>query len=202
MSDLVDHQVAIVVFAVILNKHVTGIHKLSTAQLQSMYTGAYLNWRQVCNTTVCGPDMNIHIISRATESGSRFTFEKYVLKSIATMPDLELRYILAEQTIQEVEHKSGSISYVPLRLAQHASDITIVSIDGHHPTDPTFVANSTYRFWSIEHMYTKGAPTPLAQAFLTAMSSESAKQYAHQLGYLSLNDIPLQIRERHEEAIW
>src|SRR5437667_9551509 len=77
--DLVDHQVAIGVFVVILNQKVTGLHNLSTDQLRGIYTGFYQNWKDICDQKQCGPDLPIIPISRTTNSGTRFTFEKYVI---------------------------------------------------------------------------------------------------------------------------
>src|SRR5579863_715886 len=73
-QDLVDHQVAIVVFALIVNSKVTGVKGLTTAQIQGIYSGKYTNWNQVG-----GPSLSIVVVSRPPASGTRATFQKYVL---------------------------------------------------------------------------------------------------------------------------
>src|SRR5947209_4043219 len=50
-SDLVDHQVAVVVFVVIINKGV-GVTNLTTDQVKMIYSGKATNWKQVG-----GPDL-------------------------------------------------------------------------------------------------------------------------------------------------
>src|SRR5579859_3326505 len=62
-SDLVDHQVAVVTFGVIVNSD-TGVTNLTTAQIQGIYTGTYTNWSQVG-----GKDEAIVVVSRPTTSG-------------------------------------------------------------------------------------------------------------------------------------
>ena len=98
--DLVDHQVAIGVFVMILNQDVTGLQNLNTSQIQGIYTGVYQNWRQVCP---CGPNLPIVPISRTVNSGTRFTFEKYILKGIATVPGIGLERVTSSaNVVQEV----------------------------------------------------------------------------------------------------
>jgi len=46
----------------------------------------------------------------------------------------------------------------------------VISIDGNQATAAN-VENNTYKFWNIEHMYTKGKASPLAQALIDYMSS-------------------------------
>ena len=136
-----------------------------------IYTGVYQNWRQVCDPQKrCGPDLPIVPISRTLNSGTRFTFEKYILKGIATVPGIGLNRVSSSgDAIQEIHSNPGSIGYGPLFLAQAAPHISILSIDGHDPHDSTLIQNDTYQFWNIEHMYTRGQGSPLAQAFINYM---------------------------------
>ena len=100
--------------------------------------------------------------------------------------------------MQEVAQVAGSIGYAPLRLALQAPALTVISIDGQNPANSALVENDTYKFWNIEHMYTKGAGTPLAQAFLRYMYSDAARQQARQLSYLSLTDVLQSVRLSHQ----
>src|SRR5579864_6432146 len=72
-TDLVDHQVAVVIFGVIVNKNVT-LTNITTAQLKQIYSGQVKNWSQVG-----GPNLPIVVVSRPASSGTRATFQKYIL---------------------------------------------------------------------------------------------------------------------------
>jgi phosphate transport system substrate-binding protein len=196
--DLVDHQVAIGVFVIILNRNVTGLHNLSTSQIQGMYTGVYQNWQQICDNGHCGPNLPIVPISRTVNSGTRFTFEKYILKGVATVPGIGLeRATSSGNAVQEVESNSGSIGYAPLYLASQAKDVITVSIDGQDPHNFSLIQRDVYQFWNIEHMYTRGQGSPLAQSFINYMYSDLASNLIANFGFLHLADIPQNIRDKH-----
>ncbi len=196
--DLVDHQVAIGVFALILNQQVTGLHNLSTSQIQGIYTGVYQNWRQICDKGRCGPDLPIIPISRTLNSGTRFTFEKYILKGVATVPGIGLyRTSASSDAVQEVKNNVGSIGYAPLYLADQAHDITILTIDGQDPHNASAVQRNEYKFWNIEHMYTQGKGSALAQALINYMYSDVAKRLLPRFDLLDPTDIPRTVRDQH-----
>lgn len=196
--DLVDHQVAIGVFVMILNREVTGLHNLSTSQIQGIYTGVYQKWQQICDRGVCGPDLPIVPISRTANSGTRFTFEKYILKGVATVPGIGLeRATSSGNAVQEVENNAGSVGYAPLYLASQAHDVTLLSIDNHDPRQPALVQNDTYKFWNIEHMYTRGPGSPLAQSFLHFITGNAERYLITRLNFLHLSDIDPAILGRH-----
>jgi len=196
--DLVDHQVAIGIFVVILNKDVTGLHNLTTDQLRGIYTGVYQNWKDICDQKKqCGPDLPIIPISRTTNSGTRFTFERYVINGVATVPGIGLERTFAiSDAVQEVKSNQGSIGYAPLYLARNAHDITVVSIDGHDPQNFSLVQNNQYKFWNIEHMYTRGPASPHAQAFINYMYSDTAQRLLSQYALLQLSYVPQSVREQ------
>src|SRR5258708_19595554 len=78
-SDLVDHQVAVVVFGIIVNKDVT-VPNITTAQIKEIYSGKVTNWSQVG-----GPSLPIVVVSRPASSGTRATFQKYILPCPETL---------------------------------------------------------------------------------------------------------------------
>ena len=197
-SDLVDHQVAIGVFVMILNRSVTNLRNLSTSQIQGIYTGGYSNWQQICDSGPCGPDQAIVPISRTINSGTRFTFEKYVLQGLATVPGIGLnRTKSSGNAVQEVEQNVGSISYAPLYLADSDPNIIELSIDHQNPHDSSFIEHDTYKFWNIEHMYTHGQGSPLAQSFINYVLSEAVSSQLAHFGFLNINDIPQGVLEQH-----
>lgn len=198
-SDLIDHQVAIGIFAVILNKDISNIHNLSTTQLQQIYTDASMQWSDICDGKLCGPQHPIFPISRTTNSGSRFTFEKYILGGVATVAGLGLhRNTAPTDAVTEVATTPYSIGYAPLYIAKKSNQVTILSIDGASPLQTRLVENNTYKFWNIEHMYTRGQPTPLAQSFINYMYSNFARQQVYQFNLLNIADIAPSMRASHQ----
>src|SRR5581483_5650476 len=165
-SDLVDHQIAVVIFGVIVNSD-AGITNLTTAQLQGIYAGTITNWSQAG-----GKRLPIIVVSRPTSSGTRATFAQYVLghNERVTGPS-HLVTDSTGQVIQEVAQTSGAIGYAATGQVPTGSAAMLVSIDGK-AANTSSVENNTYKFWNIEHMYTKGQPSPLARALIDYMDSD------------------------------
>ncbi|MBV9688335.1 MAG: substrate-binding domain-containing protein [Ktedonobacteraceae bacterium] len=189
--DLVDHdhQVAVVIFALIVNRQVgKSIHKLTTDQLKKIFTGVYTNWRQLG-----GPNLSIIPLSRTVHSGTRYTFEKYVLQGVQTIIGTEAPVSSTPEAVQEVASMPGAISYTTLDEASQSVGVSVVSIDGYEPT-VDLVKSNTYRFWNIEHMYTKGQPTAVEQAFLNYVDNDAPKQIQqHFKGFLDIYDVTPQM---------
>ena len=98
--------------------------------------------------------------------------------------------------MQNVQQNAGAIGYVSLGPAK-SSGLTVVSIDGTAPSGAT-AKDNTYKFWNIEHMYTKGKPTDLAQALLDYMASDQAKQEAQKLSFVAISDMSASALQAHQ----
>lgn len=200
--NLVDHQVAIGVFVLILNQKVVGLHNLTTAQIQKIYTGVYQNWNEVCDVSQHCPDLPIVAINRTNGSGTRFTFEKYVLNGIATVPGIGFDQVhSSDDAVQEIEDIPGSIGYTSLYLARQAVQthgVTIVSIEGKQPPNFSFGEHDSYRFWNIEHMYTHGQESPLTRNFISYITySNDIQKLLSSYEFLHITDISQDIRKKH-----
>lgn len=193
-ADLVDHQVAVVIFTVILNSKVTGVTNLTTAQLKSIYSGQTTNWNQVG-----GPNLPIVVVSRPTSSGTRGTFQNYILGGPEKISGpSSLTTDSTGTVIKNVEQTAGAIGYAASNAAKKAgSSLTIVNIDGNAPT-ADLVKNNTYKFWNIEHMYTKGPATGLAQALIDYMASSDGKTEATKLDFLLTTDLTADATQAHQ----
>lgn len=193
-TDLVDHQVAVVVFTIVVNPKVTGVTNLSTAQLKGIYSGSITNWSQVG-----GPNLKIVVVSRPASSGTRATFQKYILGGPETVNGPTSLVSDSTGTVAtEVQQTDGAIGYITLGAAQKLS-LTPMNIDGNAPT-PTLVENNTYKFWNIEHMFTKGPASGLAQALIDYMLSDSARQIATTQAFISptaMSATALQAHQSH-----
>ncbi|MBE3560826.1 MAG: phosphate ABC transporter substrate-binding protein [Ktedonobacteraceae bacterium] len=182
-EDLVDHQVAVVIFAVIVNEKV-GVTNLTTQQLKDIYGGKVTNWNQVG-----GPDQKIVVVSRPTSSGTRQTFQNYVLGGPeVTQGPQNLTTDSTSTVIQNVAQNAGAIGYAATGPLKQATGVKTITIDGNAPT-ADLVKNNTYKFWAAEHMYTKGQPKPLAKALLDYMVSDFGAEQAKAQGFVAIKDM-------------
>ena len=182
-SDLVDHQVSVVVFGVIVNKGVS-VTNLTTAQLKDIYSGKVTNWSQVG-----GPSLPIVVVSRPASSGTRATFQKYILGGAETIKGpSSLTSDSTGTVVTEVGQTNGAIGYAATGPAKAKSSVSLLSIDGNAATTENAKTN-TYKFWNIEHMYTKGQPKPLAQALIDYMTSPDGKAVAAAQDYVAITDM-------------
>jgi len=180
-TGLADHHVAVVTFAIILNSKVTGVTNLTTAQLQGIYSGKTTNWKEVG-----GPDMPIVVVTRPASSGTRQTFENYVLggKETVSGPS-NLQTDSTGAVLTNVRQTPGAIGYVTLGASKGQEGIVTVNIDGKEPTADN-TKNDSYKFWNIEHMYTNGPATGLPQAFINYMGSDQAKAEMDKLDFIPI----------------
>jgi phosphate transport system substrate-binding protein len=193
-ADLVDHQVAVVIFSVIVNAQI-GVTGLTTAQIQGIYAGTYTNWKQVG-----GPDMKIVVVSRPASSGTRATFQQYILggPEKAAGP-ASLTTDSTGTVITNVAQTAGAIGYAASGPAKKNNGVTQIAIDGKAP-NATMVEGNTYKFWNIEHMYTKGPASNVAQALIDYMASDDAKTVASSQDFIPLVDMQPSAVQAHQPA--
>lgn len=176
---LVDHQVAVVGITPIVNKEV-GVKNISMENLQKIFTGEITNWKQVG-----GNDVEVVILNRASGSGTRGTFERWVLNG--KKPRAAQEQDSSGTVRQIVTDTPGAISYVAFSYV--TKDVATLAIDGVDPTDENVKTNK-WTIWSYEHMYTKGQPTKLTKQFLDYVLSEKVqKEIVSKLGYIAISDM-------------
>ena len=176
-QELIDHQVAVVGLTPIVNKEV-GISDISKEDLKKIFTGEITNWKEVG-----GRNQKIVLLNRAAGSGSRHTFEQWVLDGEESKNAQEQDS--TGMVRQIVSTTPGAISYVAFSYV--TEDVATLSIDGVSPTEENVMRND-WQVWSYEHMYTKGEPKGLAKEFLEYMLSEEVqKEIVPQLGYIPVS---------------
>jgi phosphate binding protein len=191
-EDLVDHQVSVVVFTLIVNGKVTGVSSLTINQLKAIYTGQTTNWKDLG-----GPDLPIVIVGRPTTSSTRAAFQNYVLGTVETVAGpANLTTDTTSTALTNVQQQDGAIGYAALGPALQ-SGLTVLKIDNVEPS-PANVESNTYRFWYIEHMYTKGPARPLAQALIDYMASPDGIAAAHALDFIATTEIPVATLQTHQ----
>ncbi|HLV98801.1 MAG TPA: phosphate ABC transporter substrate-binding protein [Ktedonobacterales bacterium] len=174
-ADLVDHQVAVVIFAVVVNPDVAAkITNLTTQQIQQIFSGQITNW-----STLGGPNETITTVERPAGSGTRGTFSKYVMQGVTSNPSQTLQKDDSGALGQAVSTTPGAIGYIATSFIGNGGSlngkITPVCIDGQKPS-PSAVASNDYKFWNFEHMYTKGQPSGVAASFLNYVTSSAFQQ--------------------------
>lgn len=173
-SKLVDHQVAVVGMAPVVNKAV-GVKNVTKDQLIAIFTGKVKNWQELG-----GKDQEIVVVNRASGSGTRATFEKWGLDGAKTIQAQEQD---SSGTVKKIVSSTpGAISY--LALSYIDDSLEALSLDGVAPTAENIETND-WPIWSYEHMYTKGKPTKEIKKFLDYMGSDEVQEgLVKELGYL------------------
>lgn len=178
---LVDHQVAVVGLTPIVNKEV-GIKDISKENLKKIFTGKIKNWKEIG-----GKDQEVVLLNRAAGSGSRHTFEQWVLDGEESKNAQEQES--TGMVRQIVSTTPGAISYVAFSYV--TKEVATLSIDGIKPTEENVKTNKWF-VWSYEHMYTKGEPKGLTKEFLDYMVSDDVqKEIVPQLGYIPVSEMTI-----------
>lgn len=184
---LVDHKVAVVAIAPVVNKKL-GIKNLTSAQLLGIFKGEITNWQ-----TVGGPNEKITVINRAQGSGTRQTFEKLGLKTNKVVTSQEQD---SSGTVQKiVEQTPGAISYLAFPYIK--GSLQAVKLNDVEPTEKN-VSTNAWPIWSYEHMYTKGAPNYQTARFIHFIQSKDVqKTIVPKLGYIPMTQMKV---ERHVDG--
>lgn len=171
---LVDHKVAVVGITPVINKKI-GVKNLSLTQLAKIFSGEITNWQQVG-----GPDQEVVLVNRAQGSGTRSTFEQWVMGNRKTKPAQEQDSTGMVRSI--VANTPGAISYLAFSYVDNT--VAALKLDGVAPDDQN-VMNNTWPIWSYEHVYTKGQPTGLTKEFLAyVLSDKIQNKQVSKMGYI------------------
>jgi phosphate transport system substrate-binding protein len=184
-STIVDHPVAIVLFAVVVNSG-AGVTSLTLAQIRSIFSGQTTNWSQVG-----GANLPIAVFERTPGSGTRFTFDKDIMGGTNEMTNPAQTVNTTQTLVTAMASAPGAITYLTNSSVTSASGLIAVKIDNVAPSG-AHVADGTYPFFSHEHCFTKAQPSVLVQSFLQYIQSP-----AFQNGALTaLNYLPLSTTTR------
>lgn len=175
-AELVDHQVAVVAMAAVINPDIT-VDNLTKDQLVQIFTGKVTNWKDVG-----GPDQAIQIINRPSSSGTRATFEKYALGTKTEDLAGSIQEDSSGTVKKLVGETPGAIGYLALSYLDET--VKVVKYEGVEANEEN-VTNGSYPVWAYQHMYTKGEPNEVAKAFLDYMvSPEIQDNDVVELGYI------------------
>jgi len=181
-DELVDHKVAVVGMAAIVNPEV-GITDITKEDLIKVFTGEITNWKELG-----GADEKITLVNRPDSSGTRATFVKYALEGAT--PAEGITEDSSSRVLQLVGETPGAIGYNAFSYLDDT--IQALSIDGVEPTDEN-VQSGDYPIWAYQHMYTKGEATELAKAFIEYMLSDDVqKNLVPAQGYISATEMKIE----------
>lgn len=162
---LVDHPIAIIPFAIIVNPDVN-VKNLTQKQLVGLLSGSIQNWK-----SVGGKDQAVTIVTRQASSGSRMTIQTVVMKNTP----ISSNAIICESNgalKSTVASTPGAIGYIDFPYVD--SSIKALSYNGIAPTNEN-VKNGKYTITTFGHMYTKGNGSALAQEFIKYIKSPSVQ---------------------------
>ncbi|NLI12739.1 phosphate ABC transporter substrate-binding protein [Pelotomaculum propionicicum] len=180
-AQLVDHQVAVVGMAAVINPAIK-IDNLTRQQLVDIFTGKITNW-----SGVGGADQKIVLVNRPKASGTRATFKKYALGGAEEANGIEED---SSGTVRKIiKETPGAIGYLALSYLDNS--VKAVSLDGVAPTKDNIVTGK-YPVWAYMHCYTKEKPSGAVDAFLNYMMSDDVqKNIVPQLGYIPGTDMKI-----------
>ncbi len=166
------------------------VTELTFAQISAIYTNDITNWQELG-----GPDLEIVVTSRDTNSGTHVYFKEAVVQ-MRGLPteDTSLEYgpgvLFLPSTsagITEVAGNSAAIFYVGLAYVDETVQSVAVSQTGDDPyVLPTVEAaiDGTYKVWRPLFYYTDGEPTGIVATFIEYCLSAAGQAKVLEVGYV------------------
>ena len=172
----VAHVVAMDGLAVIVHPS-NPVRGLTVEQVRDIYTGKMTSWKDLG-----GPDQNIVIISRDTNSGTYETFETMVLAKQKIDPRAE--YVGSNGAVRaRVQATATAIGYVGLGFVDRTvKAVTVNDI----PATPKTVAAGVYPIARPLYMFTNGYPKLGSHVFrlVTLHLSKDGQAMIEKIGYV------------------
>ncbi|MBN1136719.1 MAG: phosphate ABC transporter substrate-binding protein [Anaerolineae bacterium] len=161
------YQIAVDVIAVVVQAS-NPLQSLTLEQLQGIYRGEITNWSELG-----GDDLDITVVMRGENSGTRGAFDGIVLDGDApTAPSLETA-VTAGDMAAIVGDNPGAIGYVGFGNIE--ADLELVSIDGVMPSAEA-ARNGSYRLVRPLLLLTGPLTQPLARRFVEFALSDEGQQ--------------------------
>ncbi|HZZ64991.1 MAG TPA: phosphate ABC transporter substrate-binding protein [Candidatus Baltobacteraceae bacterium] len=173
---LVDHQVAVVTFGVVVNPK-TGVKNLSIQQIRDIFSGKTKNFSQLG-----GADQQITIINRPRSSGTRAVFVKNIMGG-QQPTESGLTQDSSGTVATMVAQTPGAISYLAMSYVKPGQQ-QAVWINGVAPSDAN-VESGKYPYWSYEHMFTNGQSSAQVADFINFVKNDTS--LLRQLGFIPVS---------------
>jgi len=162
--------------AIIVNTE-NDINELTTDEISKIFAGEIKNWKEVG-----GKDAEIRVITREVGSGTRETFEKFVMKpygrEMAVRASVKPSNGEVKATVATDRNAIGYIS-----LGHVDESVKALKIDGVEPTVEN-VLSGRYPLSRNLYLITKGEPSPLEKAFIDFVLSTEGREIVEKLGFI------------------
>lgn len=179
----VAHVVALDGLAIIVHPS-NKVAKMTMRQVKDVYLGKISNWKQLG-----GPDRDIVVISRDTNSGTYETFEKLVMNKDKIVKSAE--YVGSNGAVrQRVQSTPAAIGYVGLGFIDKT--VKDLVINGVEPTAQT-IQTGRYPIARPLFMYTNQYPklgSPLFQ-FVTIYLTKDGQEMIEDIGFVPVTSYDL-----------
>ncbi|MBN2789950.1 MAG: PstS family phosphate ABC transporter substrate-binding protein [Candidatus Delongbacteria bacterium] len=163
--------------AVIVHKS-NPVKDLTIDQLQKIYTGEIMNWKEVG-----GPSMPIVLVSRDVSSGTYETFETKVLKK-EKLAASSLMLASNNAVATTVKDTKGAVGYVGIGyLSDNVNDVRINGITVSEKT----IQDRTYPIARTLHMYTKGKPEGKVKKYIDFVLSPKGQAIVEEMGFVKVS---------------
>ena len=176
----VAHVVALDGLAIIIHPSFP-VKEITLEKLQAIYLGTITNWKELG-----GPDKEIVVISRDTNSGTYETFENIVMEKKKMAKGVE--YVGSNGALrQRVSSTPGAIGYVGLGFVD--KKVKALDVEGIYPTKKT-IASGTYPIARPLYMFTDGYPrmgTHLYR-FITLHLTKKGQEIVESIGFIPMTD--------------
>ena len=172
----VAHVVAIDGIAIIVHPS-NPVSGLTVEQVRDIYTGKITNWKQIG-----GPNVQIVMISRDTNSGTYESFETLVMKNAKLANTAE--YVGSNGAIrQRVQGTPAAIGYVGLGFADRT--VKALKINGVSPDNAT-VSSGVYPVARPLYMFTNGYPKlgSRLHGFVTLYLGPKGQEIVEEIGFV------------------
>jgi phosphate transport system substrate-binding protein len=160
---LVDHQVAIAPFALVVNKDVN-VDNVTKAQAADIFMGKITNWKDIPG----GKDAKITVVHRPDSSGSRKLVQTIILEG-KDFTKLGLTQESTGAVKTTVAGTTSTIGYIDTPYID--ATLKALKIDGVAYSEEN-IKNGSYKLYGVEHMYTKGEAKGATKAFIDYITSK------------------------------
>lgn len=168
-----------IVIAVSPDVYNSGVKALSTAQLKAIYAGNITNWKQVG-----GFDQPIYVISREDGSGTRDTFDQYVMGS-TTAETNGVKTVAGSNSEAQLAISDSKVAIGYLGIGFINDKVRAVKLNGML-ANVTNTRDRTYPLSRKLYLVTLGDPSQQAQQFIKYCLGPEAQQIASANGFVAL----------------